>query len=139
MQHRFEYLDHTADAGIVAWGADLKEAFASAAYAMFTVLADLDQVEESEELGVMATAGDVEGLLVEWLNELVYIFETEHLLLRRFDIIELSGSNLKALVYGEEFDITKHTLRTGIKAVTYHMLEVAKDGDDYKVQVILDI
>jgi SHS2 domain-containing protein len=75
---------------------------------------------------------------VEWLNELVYQFDTESILFKRFDIIQLNNTRLKARGYGEKVDRSKHKLKIGVKAATYHMLKVDK-GDGCRVQVLFDI
>ena len=85
---RFQLIEHTADTGLVAYGSNLAESFANAAYGLFSIIAELDRVREVKSRLVAVTAGDVEGLLFNWLNELIYVFEVEHLLLKRFDIIQ---------------------------------------------------
>jgi SHS2 domain-containing protein len=134
----FEILNHTADVGIIAYGADLKQAFANAAKGLFSLITDLDGVEEVLHRDAELTATDEESLLVEWLNELIYQFDTEGILLKRFDIIQLDSTRLKARGYGEKVDKSKHKLKTEVKAATYHMLKVDR-GKGYKVQVLFDI
>ena len=134
----FEILDHTADVGIIAYGADLKQAFANAARALFSLITELEDVEEVLYRDIELDAGDEESLLVGWLNELVYRFDTEGILFKRFDIIQLDETSLKAKGYGEKADISKHSLKTGVKGATYHMLKVDKT-DGYRVQVLFDI
>jgi len=134
----FEFIDHTADVGIIAYGADMSQAFANAARALFSLITELDDVEEVIERDIELTATDEESLLVEWLNELVYQFDTEGILFKRFDIIQLNNTQLKARGYGEKVDRSKHKLKMGVKAATYHMLKVDK-GDGCKVQVLFDI
>ena len=134
---RFELIEHTADVGLVAYGENLAEAFANAAYGMFSIIAELDAVRETESRSVEISEDDVEGLLFEWLNSLIYFFDVEMLLFKRFDIIELDGSRLQALCYGEEYDPSRHHLKTGVKSATYYMLTV--DGMKNQVQVIFDI
>jgi len=138
MKKEFEILDHTADVGIIAYGADLKQAFANAAKALFSLITELDDVEEVLHRDMELTASDEENLLVEWLNELVYRFDTDGIIFRRFDIIKLNSTHLKARGYGEKVDSSKHKLKTGVKAATYHMLKVDKN-DGCKVQVLFDI
>jgi SHS2 domain-containing protein len=138
MEKDFEILDHTADVGIIAYGADLSQAFANAAKALFSLITELDDVEEVLHRDVELTASDEENLLVEWLNELVYRFDTESIIFRRFDIIQLDSTHLKARGYGEKLDSSKHKLKTGVKAATYHMLKVDKN-DGCRVQVLFDI
>ena len=135
---RFDIIDHTADIGIVAYGAELKEAFANVAYAMFTLIADLEDVEEVICRQIEVQAGDVESLLVTWLNELLYLFDTEGIIFKRFEVKELSETTLKAEGYGEQLDKARHSLKSGVKAATYHMLRVGKE-DGYRIHVIFDV
>jgi len=134
----FEILEHTADIGIIAYGADMRQAFANAARALFSLITELDDVEEVLHQDIVVNAGDREGLLVGWLNELVYRFDTENTLFKRFDITQLDDTHLKARAYGEKADRSKHRLKTGVKAATYHMLRVDKNNG-FRVQVIFDI
>ena len=138
MNKDFEIIDHTADVGIVAYGADMSQAFANAARALFSLITELDDVTEVLHRDVELTAPDEEGLLVEWLNELIYLFDTENVIFKRFDITKLNHTQLKARSYGEKVDKSKHQLKTGVKAATYHMLKVDR-GDVCQVQVLFDI
>ena len=138
MEKDFEIVNHTADVGIIAYGADMSQAFANAARALFSLITELDDVDEVLHRDIELTATDEESLLVEWLNELIYQFDTEGIIFKRFDIIQLGNTQLKARSYGEKVDSSKHKLKTGVKAATYHMLKVDK-GDGCKVQVLFDI
>jgi SHS2 domain-containing protein len=137
MKKRFELIEHTADMGLAAYGKDMAEAFASAAYGMFSIITDLDAVKEEESRRVEIEEEDIEGLLFEWLNSLLYYFDVETLLFRRFDIIEFGDRRLEAVCYGEKYNASRHILKTGIKSATYHMLEV--DREKNRVQVIFDV
>ena len=134
----FEILDHTADVGIIAYGADMKQAFANAGRALFSLITELDDVEEVLHRDAELTATDEESLLVEWLNELIYQFDTEGIIFKRFDISQLDNTRLKARGYGEKVDKSKHRLKVEVKAATYHMLKVEKN-DGCQVQVLFDI
>ncbi len=138
MEKDFEIVDHTADVGIIAYGADISQAFANAARALFSLITELDDVAEVLYRDMELTASDEESLLVEWLNELIYLFDVENIVFKRFDITQLNNTRLKARSYGEKVDSSKHKLKTGVKAATYHMLKVDK-GDGCKVQVLFDI
>jgi SHS2 domain-containing protein len=135
----FELLEHTADIGVMAYGSDLKQAFANAARGMLSIITDPDEVNEVESRPIDARASNTEDLLVAWLNELVYIFDVENLLLKSFKISELDENHIKATGYGEKVDTSRHEMKAGIKAVTYHMLEVARQDDGYRVRVIFDV
>ena len=138
MEKDFEIVNHTADVGIIAYGADTSQAFANAARALFSLITELDNVEEVVYRDIELTASDEESLLVQWLNELIYLFDAENIIFKRFDIIKLGNTRLKARSYGEKVDSSKHKLKTGVKAATYHMLKVDR-GDGCKVQVLFDI
>jgi len=139
MKRAFEMIDHTADAGIVAYGADVEELFSNAALGLFSLITEPESIEEKSHLHLEVSSEDRESLLVEWLNELIYLFDVKHILFSRFDIESLTQSELKATCYGEGFDPVKHKLKTGVKAATYHLLKLDKNGDGYKAQIIFDI
>ena len=134
---RFQLIEHTADTGLIAYGNNLAEAFANAAYGLFSIIAELNPVREVESRPVSISAEDAEGLLFTWLNNLIYVFEVEHLLCKRFDITEFTKHNLKAICWGERYDPSRHRLKTGVKSATYHMLKV--DGEKNRVRVIFDV
>jgi SHS2 domain-containing protein len=134
---KYELIEHTADVGLIAYGETLAGAFASAACGMFSIIAELDAVRETESRRVEIDGDDIEGLLFEWLNSLIYLFDVDMILFRRFDIIEFDDSHLRAICYGEKYDPSRHHLKTGVKSATYHMLEV--DREKNQVQVIFDI
>jgi SHS2 domain-containing protein len=134
---RFELIEHTADMGLRAFGKDLPEAFANAAYGMFSIIADLAEVKEIETRRVEIDETDVESLLFEWLNRLLYYFDVEGLIFKRFDITTFTEKHLAADCRGEKYDPTRHHLKLGVKSATYHMLEVDKMKN--QVQVIFDV
>jgi SHS2 domain-containing protein len=134
---KFELIEHTADLGLAAYGETLAEAFANAAGGMFSIIAEPDGVKVVESRRVEIDADDVEGLLFEWLNALLYYFDVEGIIFRRFDIIDLKERRLAAECYGEKYDPARHRLKTGVKSATYHMLEV--DRTRNRVQVIFDV
>jgi SHS2 domain-containing protein len=137
MMKRFELIEHTADLGLKAYGKNLSEAFANAAYGMFSIIAELDKVKEVESRRIEIKEDDAESLLFEWLNSLLYYFDVETLIFKRFDILEFGEGNLKADCYGEKYDSKRHRLKIGVKSATYHMLEV--DRKNNRVQVIFDV
>jgi SHS2 domain-containing protein len=139
MSGKFEIIDHTADIGIAAYGSDLKEAFASAACGLFSLMVEMESIEESTSRKVEVAADNRRDLLVAWLNELIYIHDTEGMLFGRFVVNELNDKNLKAECYGEGFDIERHEMRTEVKAATYHNVRIEETSGGCKVQVLFDI
>jgi len=136
----YEIIDTTADIGIRAFGADWPDVYANAALGMFSLITDLETVKEKLERDISVTAPDREVLLAEWLNELIFLFDTEMLLFRRFEITKLSSSLIEARCFGEKVDRSRHELKRGIKSATYHRIKVEKVKDgSYLGEVILDI
>lgn len=138
-QPPFEVLDHTAEVGIVAHGDTLSQAFENAAMGMFSLIADLSQVRETEQRRIAVEGRDEEGLLVNWLSELLYLFEVDGILFRRFHIAEMTERHLTAIAYGEPFSPERHEPSVGVKAVTRHMLQIERENGGYKVRVIFDV
>lgn len=136
---KYELLDHTADIGIIASGRDISQAFGNAAYAMFDILTDIDRVKETDGLDLQVSAGNVEELLVAWLGELLYRYETERFICSRFVINDISDISLCASVFGEKISPARHEIRTEIKSVTYHQLKVEETDSGWKAQVIFDV
>lgn len=133
---RYEELDHTADVGIRAHGATLDELFAAAAAGMFSLVADLRKVRAVGEVEVRVKADDLEALMVRWLSELLFLHETQRLLLKEFDV-RIDGTSLDARARGETIDKKRHELKLNIKAVTYHRLRI--DPKAGLAEVIFDI
>jgi SHS2 domain-containing protein len=133
---RFEELDHTADVGIRAYGATLEELFANAAAGMSSLITDLDRVVPKGEVVVRVKGEDMGELLVNWLQELLFLHETQHLLLCEFDVT-LDGLALNARARGEGIDKGRHELKLAIKAVTYHNLKI--DPAKGVAEIIFDI
>jgi SHS2 domain-containing protein len=134
---KFEFIEHTADIGLKACGETFSEAFANAALGMFSIMADLENVRERDNKRVEVNADDAEGLLFEWLNSLLYFFDVEMLLFKRFDITEFGENRLAATCYGEPYDASRHKLKMGVKSATYHQMEV--DPEKNCVRVIFDV
>jgi len=136
---RYELLDHTADIGVIAFGRDLPEAFGNAAYAMFDILTDIDRIRETDSFDLQVSASNIEDLLVAWLNELLYRYETERIAFSKFVIDDINDSDLRATVSGEKIAPDRHEIKTEIKSVTYHQLRVEKIDDGWRAQVIFDV
>jgi SHS2 domain-containing protein len=137
---RYEPLEHTSEAGIIARGSTLAEAFANAAEGMYALVLDLDGIDEREERAVAIEGDGYEVLLVDWLLELLYLTETQGLVFRRCHIDELSESRLRGRAWGEPFDAERHrSHNVMVKAVTKHLLEIEHEDGGYRVQVLFDI
>ena len=139
----FEFLEHTADSYVAAYGKNLNEAFENAALAMFEVMTNVKDVKPEIEDSVEVHGSDEYALLYNWLEVLLVKFDTLGLLLSRFKIAKITrdaeGFTLVATVWGEKFDPKRHLQKVGVKAVTYHRMEIAQRPGDVTLKFILDI
>ena len=136
----FEYIEHTADAGMLVRGDSLHSLFTNAAQGLFEMIAVIDSIDETTSLDVQLKSESVEMLFVAWLDELIFKHETEEMFFKRVEITSISPIELIANVYGEPADFNKHIVYTEIKAVTYHQLYVIQNSDgDWEAQVIFDL
>lgn len=140
---KFEFLEHMADVYIAAYGEDLYEAFENAALAMFETMTNTADVKPKIEETVEVEGYDEQSLLYNWLEDLLVRFEVENMLYSKFEVLSIGEKDgrlrLKAKVYGEPFNPEKHKQKVGIKAVTYHRMEIIKEPNNVIVKFILDI
>jgi len=141
-ERAYEFLEHTADAYVAAYGKDLAEAFANAARALFDVMTQVEKVKP-ETLDLVEVEGeDEDSLLYRWLEALLVKSETKGLLYSKFEVTiteKTSVFRLKARVWGEKFDAKRHLQKVGVKAVTYHRMEIIKSPGKVTLRFILDI
>ncbi len=135
----FRILDHPADVGFEAFGATREEAFANAGLALTHLRVDLSSIELRSSLHLIAHASDLAGLLVNWLSEILYYQDAEGWLPGRFEIENLSETSVAAVAKGESFNPARHSLKTLVKAVTYHQLVFERNGNGWRAQVFVDV
>jgi SHS2 domain-containing protein len=135
----YEVFEHTADIGLHAYGRTLSELFCNAAAGMQSLLVAPQQVRPQVNREVSAQGHDLVALLVAWLNEFIFLFDTEYLLFNRFEISDFTGSQIRAIVQGEPYDASRHELSSAIKAVTWHEACVEPEAGGYRARVIFDI
>jgi SHS2 domain-containing protein len=136
---RFEILDHTADIGIIVHGENLKALFENAGEAFFSLITDLRKVRHRTERRVNIGGESLDRLMVDWLSELLYLHDVENLLIKGFKVDSVGEDGLKAIVKGEPFQEGIHVIKTEVKAVTYHQIEVRQEKRGWRAQVILDL
>ena len=136
---KYEFINHTADLGIRVWGESIEELFKNAAYSMFDTIADLNRVELKKTMKVEIEKEELDELLADWLRNLLYKFNGDRYLLKEFKVETIDTRGLKAKVKGEKLDLSRHHLKTEIKAVTYHGLEVKKIDRGWEAQIIFDV
>lgn len=136
---RFEVLDISGDVGIRAFGRSLEELFINSASGMYNLITKTEHVERKRNIDIQLQSHSLDGLLVSWLNELIFQFDTYGFIGRDIEIKELSEYKLKASLSGEDFDETRHEKRLLVKAATYHQLRIEKVGEEWKAEIIFDI
>jgi SHS2 domain-containing protein len=117
----------------------MPELFEHAAFALFDVMFDITGVQPALEREFTCRRDSIEELLVEWLGNLLFVFDTERIVFSRFRVEQLDGQFLSACASGEYYDAGRHDLKTLIKAVTYHGLCVQQTQAGFAVTVIFDI
>jgi SHS2 domain-containing protein len=136
----FEHFEHTADLGLRVRAADLNTLFAEAAEALFAaVVEDVESVQPLRKFEFRVAGTDLAYLLFDWLKELLYRFDAEHQLQRRFEV-KVGPGGLEAAAWGEPYDPERHPLNHEVKAITYHGLRVEPTADGgWLAEVIVDI
>ncbi len=139
--HEYEYLDHTADIQIHAWGADLNAAYASCAVGMFGYMCQLNEISTDLEVEVTASGHDLHSLLYNFLDECLYIFHTDSFAMVSIVVGELNTTDytIRAIARGGTFDASRHTQGTEVKAITYSNMNVRQTDTRTDVHVIVDI
>jgi len=135
----YELFEHTADLGIRVKSSTLNGLFSDAACALFAAVLDNPESIEAEQTVEFELEGtQTDYLLFDWLNELLYYFETKHVLFSEFSI-EVSAGGFKAVCRGESLNLEKHHAAHEVKAITYHGLKVEQTEQGWQAELIVDI
>ncbi len=129
----------TADLGIEAWGPRLEDAFASTVHGLASLISDLPGGDQPLTRHIRIEAESLPSLLVQFLNEIIYLEDTQSFLPGRNTHLKIQDNNLNATLTGARFDPEIHTLNAHIKAATYHGLEIREGGDEVRIKVIFDV
>jgi SHS2 domain-containing protein len=135
----FEIVGTTADLAISATAGSLEGLFATAASGLFSLLADPESIRPVAKRTVTAEAGDLVGLLIAFLNELLFLHESEDWLMASATITALSSLRVEAVIAGEPIDRRRHHIQHHVKAVTYHRANVHQTDRGWEATVIVDV
>ena len=138
-KRKYRTFSHTADLGLEIFGKDESEIFAHAGIALFSVLTEIKKIRSRRSWDIQAEGHDWEDLLVNYLSEILYRFDTEQMLLGQIVILKLSPKLVVARGRGEILDPSRHPVKTGIKAVTHHQVSIKPAATGFAARVILDI
>lgn len=134
----WEHFEHEADIGVRGRGATLAEAFAQAALALTAIVTDPTLVAPRIPVAIRCEAPDPEFLLVDWLNALIYEMDTRHMLFSRYEV-RLEGDRLEATAWGEPVDRSRHQPAVEPKGATFTALQVARQGEEWIAQCVVDV
>ncbi len=135
----YEVFEHTADLGLRVVAADLNALFAEAGHGLFAMIVENPEaIRPGRPVSIHLDGGDREYLLFDWLNELLFLFDSEHLLLSEFRV-NVQPAGLSAEARGEALDPTRHRLDHEVKAITYHGLAVKQTAAGWVAEIIVDI
>ena len=133
---KYRFLEHTADAKFQAFGKSLEESFSNAALAMFSIMINPSKVKSKIKKKIEVEGKDKKSLLYGFLEEILFLFDTERFLLNKVEILEISKNKLKAVLIGDNMN-DRYKLHGDVKAVTYSDMEIKENP--YLVQVVVDL
>jgi len=139
MTSGFEHFDVEADVGVRAWGPTRGEAFAQAALGVFALIVRPPEVVPRETREVRAQGDTVETLLVNWINECLYLHEIEGFVVHRIGPVACDRGLVHGVLHGEAVDGARHHLGTVVKGATFHRLEVAEREGVHEIRLIVDV
>lgn len=138
---KWKYFDHTADAMFEAYGHTLEEAFSNTCLAMFNILTDITKVNQTASFAIKIQASTKQKLLFDFIDELLFILDTEFMLVSKVEKISItnSGGNyfLTATVSGDK--ALNYDTHGDIKAPTYNEMNIKQDEKGYTLRVVVDI
>lgn len=143
IEKKFEILDiSTADIAISAYGKDINELFENAAIGMVSIITDVEKIKEKIKKDIKVEALDLESLMFNWLNELLFYLDAYSLIFSNFrikiDKIENEKFILNAICLGDKINSKNYEIKTHIKAATYHQLKIDKN-EIWKANIIFDL
>jgi SHS2 domain-containing protein len=138
-----KFLDHPSDVYVEVKAKSLEEAFALSGMVVYEVMTDVSRVRKEEKVEVAVKGFDLYSLLYNWLEELIYLFDSKGFLGSEVKVEEVvredDGFRLKAIIIGERYDARRHESKTAIKAATYHLMEIKREDNVYVARFVLDV
>jgi len=140
MDFFYEPLEHTADAGVRVWGGSWEELLRNSARALYDTITDWRSIAAGREEHLFEMEGrDAAEVLVGWLGELLFLFDSRRLLFREFEFEACRPERIRVRMRGEAFDVRRHPFKTEVKAVTHHKATVREEGGRWSAEVIFDL
>jgi SHS2 domain-containing protein len=138
-QNKYRLTRRQSELAVRVTGNSQADLFANSAFALFDVMADVDKIEVKERINLEVEGTDRDDLMVNWMRELLYLYQGSGYLLREFNIREVKDTSVKAEVCGEKIDPDRHEVKQEIGAVAFHKSRMEKTGDQWTAQVIFEL
>ncbi len=138
-QNKYRITNHQNELAVRITGNSQADLFVNSAVALFDVMADVEKVEVKERLPLEVEAADRDELIVNWLRELLYLYQSGGYLLKEFKITEVKDTVVKAEVCGEKADPDRHEIKQEIVTVAEHKSRMQKTGNQWIAQVIFEL
>ncbi len=139
-QKKYRITKHQSELAVKVVGASQADLFANSAYTLFDVLVvDLDKVDCKEHIPLEVEGTDRDDLMVNWMRELLYLYQGSGYLLKEFQIREVKDMIVKAEVSGEKIDPDRHEIKQEIAAIAFHKSRMDKTGNQWTAQVIFEV
>ena len=138
-QKNYRITTHQNELAVRIVGNSQADLFANSGFALFDVMSDIDKIEATERLSLEVEGSDRDDLMVNWIRELLYLYQGSGYLLKEFKINEVNDTSVKAEVAGEKIDPDRHEIKQEIAAVAFHKSRMQKTGNQWIAQVIFEI
>ena len=138
-QKKYRVTTRQSELAVKVTGGSQADLFANSAFALFDVISDVEKIEIKERLPLEVEGADRDDLLVNWMRELLYLYQGSGYLLKEFVIREVKDTSLKAEVCGEKVDPDRHEIKQEIAAVAYHQSRMTKTGNQWTAQLIFEV
>jgi len=135
---QYEYLSHTADIKVRAYGKTLEKAFKNSAYALTDIITDHTKIKKSVEKKIKVESENPEALLYDFLEQFLILLDSEGFLLAEIKELKINNLKLTATIAGDTHP-EKYETKTHIKAITYQEMQIKKEKDIYTIQFVPDI
>ena len=138
-QKNYRITTHQNELAVRIVGNSQADLFANSGFALFDVISDIDKIEAAERLSLEVEGSDRDDVMVNWIRELLYLYQGGGYLLKEFKINEVNDTSVKAEVAGEKIDPDRHEIKQEIAAVAFHKSRMQKTGNRWIAQVIFEI
>ena len=130
---------HQNELAVRIVGNSQADLFANSGFALFDVMSDINKIEAAERLSLEIEGSDRDDLMVNWIRELLYLYQGSGYLLKEFKISEVKDTLVKAEVAGEKIDPDRHEIKQEIATVAFHKSRMQKTGNQWIAQVIFEV